>query len=71
MTYSSMFNLDNLDNADPYILTVLLVGTEENIRKYIHRQHNLGVTEAGAWSKLLPVPNCPGKSMSILNTTLI
>ena len=67
MTYSALLDLDNFDNTDPHILTVLLIGTEENIRVYIHRQHNLGVTEAGAWSRLLPVPNCPGKSMSILN----
>ena len=69
MTYSALLDLDNFDNTDPHILTVLLIGTEENIRAYIHRQHNLGVTEAGAWSRLLPVPNCPGK-MSILNKTM-
>ena len=46
------------------------IATEDNIRAYIHRQHRLGVTEAGAWSRLLPMPNCPGKVMSILNTTL-
>jgi hypothetical protein len=70
MINSSLLNLDSFDNTDPRILTVLLIGTEEHIRTYIHRQHSLGVAEAGTWSRLLPVPNCPGKFMSILNTTL-
>ena len=42
MTNSSLLNLDNFDNNDPHILTVLLIGTEDNIRAYIHRQHRLG-----------------------------
>jgi hypothetical protein len=67
MINNSLLNLDNFDNNDPHILTVLLVGTEENIRAYIHQLHRLGVTEAGAWSRLLPLPNCPGKVMSLLN----
>jgi hypothetical protein len=67
MTYSSLLNLDNFDNTDPRVLTILLIGTEDKIRAYIHQQHRLGVTEAGAWSKLLPVPNCSGKVMSLLN----
>ena len=71
MINSSLLNLDNFDNNDPHILTILLIGTEDTIRTYIHRQHRLGITKAGAWSKLLPVPNCPGKVMSILNTTLL
>jgi hypothetical protein len=69
MTNSSLLNLDRFDNTDPHSLTVLLIGTEDLIKLYIHRQHNLGVTEAGAWSKLLPLPNCPGKVMSILHKT--
>jgi hypothetical protein len=67
MINASLLNLDNFDNSDPRMLTVLLIGTEETIRTYIHQQHRLGVAEAGAWSKLIPVPNCPGKSMSLLN----
>ena len=71
MTHSSLLNLDNFDNPDPHILTVLLIGTDDQIRTYIHRQHSAGITEAGAWSKLLPLSNCPGKVMSILNTTML
>jgi hypothetical protein len=70
MINSSLLNLDQFDNEDPHILTVLLIGTEDHIRIYIHRQHSLGVTEAGAWSRLLPIPNCPGKVMSLLNQTM-
>lgn len=70
MINSSLRNLDSFDNTDPRILTVLLIGTEDRIKTYIHRQHNLGITEAGTWSKLLPVPNCPGKFMSILHQTM-
>jgi hypothetical protein len=71
MVNASLLNLDHFDNEDPHVLTVLLIGTEDNIRTYIHQQHRLGVTEAGAWSRLLPVPNCPGKVMSLLNKTMI
>ncbi|GAB4379190.1 MAG: hypothetical protein Kow00121_32810 [Elainellaceae cyanobacterium] len=67
MINSSLLNLDRFDNNDPNILTVLLIGTEDHIRTYIHQQHRLGTTDAGLWSRLLPVPNCPGKFMSILN----
>jgi hypothetical protein len=70
MINSALLNLDSFDNQDSRILTVLLIGTEDQIKTYIHQQHCLGVTEAGAWSRLLPVPNCPRKSMSILNKTM-
>jgi hypothetical protein len=65
-----LLNFDSFDNHDPRIFTVLVIGTEEHIRTYIHQQHYFGVTEAGTWSKLFPVPNCPGKFMSILNKTI-
>lgn len=66
----SAFNLDQFDNADPRILTVLVIGSEDNVRAHILRQHTLGVVEAGAWSRLLPVPNCPNKVMTILNRVM-
>lgn len=64
---SSRFNLENFDNDDPRILTVLLIGTKENVKAHILRQHTLGLTEAGAWSKPLPIPNCPDKVLCIVN----
>jgi hypothetical protein len=66
----SAFNLDQFDNNDPRILTVLVIGSEDNVRAHILRQHTLGIVEAGMWSRLLPVPNCPDKVMTILNRVM-
>jgi hypothetical protein len=66
-----MFNLENFSNSDLSVLTVLVVGTEKNVRSYIYNQHRLGVVEVSAWSKTIPVPNCPGKLMSLLNRTIL
>ncbi|MBW4521016.1 MAG: hypothetical protein KME16_15095 [Scytolyngbya sp. HA4215-MV1] len=54
-------------NPDPRILTLLVIGTEDNVKAYILRQHTLGVTEAGAWSKPIPVPSCPDKVLCVFN----
>jgi hypothetical protein len=54
-------------NPDPRVLTTLVIGAEDNVRAYILRQHILGVAEADAWSKPIPVPNCPDKVMCVLN----
>jgi len=54
-------------NPDPRILTLLVIGTADNVRAHILRQHSLGVAEVGSWSKMIPVPNCPDKFMCILN----
>ena len=58
-------------NPDPNILTLLVVGTAENVRAHIWRQHTLGVAEADAWSKPIPVPNCPGKVICALNRIMV
>ena len=58
-------------NPDPRILTTLVIGTEDNVRAHILRQHTLGVTEASAWSKPLPVPNCPDKVMCVFNRIMV
>ena len=54
-------------NPDPRILTLLVIGTADNVRAHILRQHSLGVAEVGSWSKMIPVPNRPDKFMCILN----
>jgi hypothetical protein len=64
-------NLDRFDNTDPRVLTVLVIGTEANVRTYMHDQHRLGVVEMGTWSKLLPVPNCPDKVMTLVNRMIV
>lgn len=58
-------------NPDPRILTLLVIGTEDNVRSHILRQHTLGVAEAGTWSKLIPVPSCPDKFMCVLNRIMV
>jgi hypothetical protein len=66
----SHVNLDRFENDDPRIFTVLAIGTEENVKAYILRQHTLGVTEAGAWSKPLSLPHCPNKVVCVVNRIL-
>ena len=68
MTYSPAIQQIN---PDPRILTTLVIGTEDNVRAHILRQHTLGVSEAGAWSKPLPVPNCADKVMCVLNRIMV
>lgn len=63
----SQFNLENFNNDDPRILTVLLIGMEENVKAHILRQHTLGLTEAGEWSKPLSILNSPNKVLCIVN----
>ena len=58
-------------NPDLRILTLLVIGTADNVRAHILRQHSLGVAEVGSWSKLIPVPSCPGKFMCILNCVMV
>ncbi|MBW4662548.1 MAG: hypothetical protein KME15_28210 [Drouetiella hepatica Uher 2000/2452] len=69
MTYSSS-SIQPI-NPDPRILTLLAIGTEDNVRAHILRQHTLGVAEAGAWSRPLPVPTCPDKVMCVLNRIMM
>ena len=71
MCNSPSIDLDHFDNTDPRILTLLAIGTEENVKAHILRQHTLGVDEAGSWSKPIPVPNCPGKVMCVLNRLMV
>jgi hypothetical protein len=58
-------------NPDPRILTTLVIGTEDNVRAHILRQHTLGMAEASAWSKSIPVPHCPDKVMCVLNRIML
>ncbi|RCJ36969.1 hypothetical protein A6770_15205 [Nostoc minutum NIES-26] len=67
---SAAFNLENLSNFNPCVLTILVIGTEENLRNYIYSQRHFGI-EVNAWSKIIPVPSCPGKHMSLLNRTIV
>lgn len=57
-------------NPDPRILTVLVIGTADNVRAYLLRQHTLGIAEVGLWSKPIPLPHQPAKVMCVLNRSL-
>jgi hypothetical protein len=46
MTDTTLFDFGRFDNADPRVLTLIVIGTEENVRAHILRQHTLGVAEA-------------------------
>jgi hypothetical protein len=70
MTDTTLFDFGRFDNADPRVLTLIVIGTEENVRAHILRQHTLGVAEAGLWSKPLPLSQCPDKVISILSRVL-
>jgi hypothetical protein len=58
-------------NPDPRVLTTLVIGTEDNVKAHILRQHTLGVAEVSAWSKPIPVPHCPAKVMCVLNRIMV
>jgi hypothetical protein len=60
------FPLD-LQNIDPRTLTILIIGTKEQVKGYIVNQHQKGLAELSAWSEIIPVPNSPGKFMSIFH----
>ena len=57
----------NFNNTDPRVLTILVIGTQEKVRSYIVNQYQKGFADISAWSTVIPVPNCPGKFMSLLN----
>jgi hypothetical protein len=44
---------------------LIAIGSRQGISRLIHRLHNLGFAEAGAWSRLIPTAN-PDEFMSVL-----
>jgi hypothetical protein len=61
------FSLDFSVNPEPERETVrlLAIGSRRGVLNVIHKLHNSGFAEAGAWSPLLPGSK-PGEVMSIL-----
>ncbi|GAB4137554.1 MAG: hypothetical protein Fur0046_11690 [Cyanobacteria bacterium J069] len=68
---STPLHLDRFTNDDPDVLTTIVIGGRSHVQSYILRLHTLGVVEAGAWSKLIPLPSCPGKVMSLVNQAMV
>ncbi|GAB4434019.1 MAG: hypothetical protein D6742_15900 [Cyanobacteria bacterium J069] len=67
----SPLQFDRFYNDDPDILTTIVIGARSHVQSHILRQHTLGVVEAGAWSRLIPLPQCPGKVMSLVNRAMV
>ncbi|GAB4470218.1 MAG: hypothetical protein OHK0037_28840 [Elainellaceae cyanobacterium] len=68
---STPLYLDRFTNDDPDVLTTILIGGRSHVQFHILRLHTLGVVEAGAWSKLMPLPGCPGNVMSLVNRVMV
>jgi hypothetical protein len=67
MINRSSFDLDRFDNTDLSVLTLIVIGTEEKVQGYLWLQQQNGFAAIGDWSRLLPLPHCPGKVLSILS----
>ncbi|GAB4458853.1 MAG: hypothetical protein OHK0037_03300 [Elainellaceae cyanobacterium] len=63
-------HLDRFANDDPNVLTLIVIGGRWHVQFHILRLHTLGVVEAGAWSKPLPLPGRAGKVMSLVNRAM-
>jgi len=51
-------------NTDPRFMTLIAIGTKEQVEVHIKQQHRLGAAEAGSWSK--PITIGQGQVMVIL-----
>jgi len=58
-------------NPDPRILTIVIIGTPENVEEYILEQYLRGYAEIYEWSKPQPVPGSPGKVIVVLNRIVV
>ncbi|BAU42302.1 hypothetical protein [Leptolyngbya sp. O-77] len=68
---STPLYLDRFANDDPDILTLIVIGGRSHVQFHILRLHTLDVVEAVAWSKLMPLPGCPSKVMSLVNRAMV
>jgi hypothetical protein len=60
-------DLTAVDNDDPRILTIFVIGTEENVKRFMRSQHKYGFAEVNDWGKLQLMPNGSDKVMTLLN----
>jgi hypothetical protein len=58
-------------NPDPRLLTIVVIGTRENIEAYTRDQHLRGYAKLYEWSKPQPAPDCPAKVLVALNRIMI
>jgi hypothetical protein len=58
-------------NPDRRILTIVVIGTPENIETYIREQHVRGYAKTYEWSKPQPTPEPSDKVIIALNRIMI
>jgi O-succinylbenzoate synthase len=58
-------NVLTQSTSEQECLKMILIGSVERVREMIHRLHQQGIAEAGAWSRMLPLPKSQ-EVMSIL-----
>jgi hypothetical protein len=58
-------------NPDPRFLTIVVIGTPENVDTYIRDQHLRGYAKTYEWSKPQPAPDGSNKVLVALNCIMI
>jgi hypothetical protein len=58
-------------NPDPRCLTIVVVGTREQVDAYMRDQHLCGYAKVYEWSKPQPVPGNPDKVLIVLNRIMV
>ncbi len=58
-------------NPDPRFLTIVVIGTPENVDIYIREQHLCGYAKTYEWSKPQPAPDGSDKVLIALNRIMV
>jgi hypothetical protein len=58
-------------NPDPRFLTIVVIGTAENVETYIRDQHLRGYAKTYEWSKPQPAPDGSEKVLVALNRIMV
>ncbi len=58
-------------NPDPRFLTIVVIGTPENVDSYIREQHLRGYAKTYEWSKPQPAPDGSDKVLVALNRIMV
>jgi hypothetical protein len=60
-----------LANSDPRILSIIVIGTPENVATYIRDQHLRGYAKTYEWSQPQPALDRPGKVATVLHRIML
>lgn len=58
-------------NPDPRFLTIVVIGTPENVEAYIRDQHLRGYARVYEWSRPQPAPDGSDKVLVALNRIMV